>query len=330
MNSKRGKPADTHPRSDRARPQLPLSSSSPGGAFLFSEPFLEQFLQYLTLERRLAANTILAYRADLVSFLDFLRPNRLAALSEIEVSHIRAYLAQCHAQGISNRSNARRISSLRAFFKFLLAEKLIDADPCTVLDLPKPGHPLPKVLTIPEVNLLLAPPANDNSLALRNNAMLHLLYATGMRVSELVNLPLAGVNIMGGYVRVFGKGSKERLIPFGEAAREYLKVYTRDARPRILKKRPSDLLFVTGHGKGMTRLRFWQIIRQVARAAGITKKISPHMLRHSFATHLLEHGADLRSVQMMLGHADIATTQIYTHVDSNRLKSAHQKFHPRG
>lgn len=330
MNSKRGKPADNHSRSDRARPQLPSSSSPPGGASLFSEPFLEQFLQYLTLERRLAANTILAYRADLVSFLDFLRPSRLAHLSEIEISHIRAYLAHCHAQGISNRSNARRISSLRAFFKFLLAEKLIDTDPCAVLDLPKPGHPLPKVLTIPEVNLLLAPPANDNSLALRNNAMLHLLYATGMRVSELVNLPIAGVNIMGGYVRVFGKGSKERLIPFGEAAREYLKVYTRDARPRILKKRTSDLLFVTGHGKAMTRLRFWQIIQQTARVAGITKKISPHTLRHSFATHLLEHGADLRSVQMMLGHADIATTQIYTHVDSNRLKSAHQKFHPRG
>jgi integrase/recombinase XerD len=160
--------------------------------------------------------------------------------------------------------------------------------------------------------------------------MLHLLYATGMRVSELVNLPLAGVNLMGGYVRVFGKGSKERLIPFGEAAREYLKAYTTDARTRILKKRASDLLFVTGHGKGMTRLRFWQIVQQSARLAGITKKISPHMLRHSFATHLLEHGADLRSVQMMLGHADIATTQIYTHVDSNRLKSAHQKFHPRG
>ncbi|HCC54422.1 MAG TPA: site-specific tyrosine recombinase XerD, partial [Desulfobulbaceae bacterium] len=217
-----------------------------------------------------------------------------------------------------------------AFFKFLLAEKLIDTDPCAVLDLPKPGRPLPRVLTIPEVNRLLASPVNGNVLSLRNHAMLHLLYATGMRVSELVNLPLAGVNLMGGYVRVFGKGAKERLIPFGEAAREYLKLYTRDARPLILKKRVSDLLFVTGHSKAMTRLRFWQIVQQTARLAEISKKISPHMLRHSFATHLLEHGADLRSVQMMLGHSDIATTQIYTHVDSNRLKSAHQKFHPRG
>jgi integrase/recombinase XerD len=327
MDSKRGKPADNRPRSDRVHPQ---TSSPPGGASLFSEPFLDQFLQYLTLERRLAANTILAYQADLASFLDFLRPKRLTQLSEITVVHLRAYLSHCHAQGISNRSNARRISSLRAFFRFLLAERSIDIDPCLVLDLPKPGRPLPRVLTIPEVNRLLAPPANGDSLALRNNAMLHLLYATGMRVSELVNLPLAGVNLMGGYVRVFGKGSKERLIPFGEAAREYLKLYTRDARPRILKKRTSDFLFVTGHGKAMTRLRFWQIVRQSARLAEITNKISPHMLRHSFATHLLEHGADLRSVQMMLGHADIATTQIYTHVDSNRLKSAHQKFHPRG
>ena len=330
MDSKRGKPADNRPRSDRVHPQPPSPASPPGGASLFSEPFLDHFLQYLTLERRLATNTILAYQADLASFLDFLRPKRLTQLSEITVSHLRAYLSHCHSQGISNRSNARRISSLRAFFRFLLAERCLDTDPCLVLDLPKPGRPLPRVLTIPEVNRLLAPPANGDSLALRNNAMLHLLYATGMRVSELVNLPLAGVNLMGGYVRVFGKGSKERLIPFGEAAREYLKLYTRDARPRILKKRASDFLFVTGHGKPMTRLRFWQIVQQSARFAKITKKISPHMLRHSFATHLLEHGADLRSVQMMLGHADIATTQIYTHVDSNRLKSAHQKFHPRG
>lgn len=330
MKPKRGKPADHCPRSDRVRPKLPAPSSSSGGASLFSEPFLDQFIQYLSLERRLAANTILAYQADLVSFLDFLRPQRLTQLSQIDATHLRAYLAHCHAQGISNRSNARRISSLRAFFKFLLAEKCLTIDPCGILDLPKPGRPLPKVLTIPEVNRLLAPPTNDNALALRNHAMLHLLYATGMRVSELVNLPLAGVNLMGGYVRVFGKGSKERLIPFGEAAREYLKIYTQNGRPRILKKRTSDLLFVTGHGKPMTRLRFWQIVQQSARLNGITKKISPHMLRHSFATHLLEHGADLRSVQMMLGHADIATTQIYTHVDSNRLKSAHQKFHPRG
>jgi integrase/recombinase XerD len=330
MNNKRGKPAENCPRSDRDRPQPPSPFSPPGGASFFSEPFLDQFLQYLSLERRLAANTILAYQADLASFLDFLRPKRLSQLTEIDANHLRAYLDHCHAQGISNRSNARRISSLRTFFKFLLAEKCIAVDPCAILDLPKPGRPLPKVLTIPEVNRLLAPPATDNSLALRNNAMLHLLYATGMRVSELVNLPLAGVNLMGGYVRVFGKGSKERLIPFGEAAREYLKVYTRDARPQILKKRTSDFLFVTGHGKPMTRLRFWQIVQQTARLNGISKKISPHVLRHSFATHLLEHGADLRSVQMMLGHADIATTQIYTHVDSNRLKSAHQKFHPRG
>ena len=330
MKPKRGKPADHCPRSDRVRPQLPTPSSSSGGAFLFSEPFLDQFIQHLSLERRLAANTILAYQADLVSFLDFLRPQRLTHLGQIDAGHLRAYLAHCHAQGISSRSNARRISSLRAFFKFLLAEKCIDINPCAILDLPKPGRPLPKVLTIPEVNRLLTPPTNDNALALRNNAMLHLLYATGMRVSELVNLPLAGVNLMGGYVRVFGKGSKERLIPFGEAAREYLKIYTQNGRPRILRKRTSDLLFVTGHGKPMTRLRFWQIVRQTARLNEISKKISPHMLRHSFATHLLEHGADLRSVQMMLGHADIATTQIYTHVDSNRLKSAHQKFHPRG
>lgn len=273
----------------------------------------------------------MAYQADLLSFATFLTAKfQLAQATEINTSHLRAYLDHCHAKGVSSRSNARRISSLRAFFKFLLMEKLITTPPCAGLDLPKPGRPLPKVLTVNEVNLLLTAPARKAPLALRDHAMLHLLYATGMRVSELVNLPLAGVNIMGGYVRVFGKGAKERLIPFGEAAREYLKTYLAEGRAHILKKKASDFLFVTGHGQPMTRLRFWQIIRQNARRAGIEKKISPHMLRHSFATHLLEHGADLRSVQMMLGHSDIATTQIYTHVDSHRLKSVHQKFHPRG
>jgi integrase/recombinase XerD len=160
--------------------------------------------------------------------------------------------------------------------------------------------------------------------------MLHLLYATGIRVSELVKLPVPGLNIAGGYVRVLGKGAKERLVPFGEVAREHIETYLSEARPRLLKGRTSDFLFVTRSAKAMTRLRFWQIIQETAFAMGIRKKISPHMLRHSFATHMLEHGADLRSVQLMLGHADIATTQIYTHVDSDRLKSIHKRFHPRG
>ena len=288
------------------------------------------FLHYLAAERRLAANTIDAYRADLFSFLSFAATQKILDPAGITLTHIRDYLSHCRQQGISSRSNSRRISCLRAFFRFLLAERLIDHDPTRLIDLPKPGRPLPKVLTVAEVDRLLAGTAAETPLALRNQAMLHLLYATGMRVSELVGLPVAGVSLTGNFVRVLGKGSKERLVPFGEEARERLTAYLTRGRPHQLKSRNSDFLFLTARGQPMTRLRFWQIIGQCALANGIDKKISPHILRHSFATHLLEHGADLRSVQMMLGHSDIATTQIYTHVDSGRLKSIHQKFHPRG
>ncbi len=292
--------------------------------------FQDLFLHFLAAERRLADNTIAAYQSDLSSFLSFVAGRGVTDPASITTEQIRDFLGRCHRDGISNRSNARRTSCLRAFFRFLLAEQLVASDPTGLIDLPKPGRPLPKVLTIPEVDRLLAGEDDGGPLALRNRAMLHLLYATGMRVSELVGLPVAAVSLGGGYVRVLGKGSKERLVPFGDQAREHLSAYLRDGRPRQLKKRRSDFLFLTSRGTAMSRLRFWQIIRATARAAGIKKAISPHMIRHSFATHLLEHGADLRAVQMMLGHADIATTQIYTHVDSNRLKTLHQKFHPRG
>ena len=186
------------------------------------------------------------------------------------------------------------------------------------------------MLSIAEVDRLLTAGATSSPLMLRNHAMLHLLYATGMRVSELVNMPVAALNLGSGFVRVLGKGSKERLVPFGEEARDRVSRYLKEARPQLLKNRRSDFLFISNRCKPMTRLRFWQILREIARAKGINKEISPHVLRHSFATHLMTNGADLRWVQMMLGHADIATTQIYTHVDSDRLKSLHQKFHPRG
>lgn len=254
----------------------------------------------------------------------------MSKLNNIEIEHIRSYLANCYRQGVSTRSNARRISALRSFFKFLLVEKLITKNPTELLDLPKPGHTLPKVLTVPEVSRLLAGNSSPSPLDLRNLAMLHLLYASGLRVSELVNLPVSGLNLTASYVRVLGKGSKERIIPFGEQAAEKITNYLKDGRPVLLKGRSSDFFFVTNRAKPMTRLRFWQIIQETVFSAEIRKKISPHTLRHSFATHLLENGADLRSVQLMLGHSDISTTQIYTHVDSGRLKSIHQKFHPRG
>jgi integrase/recombinase XerD len=289
----------------------------------------DMFLHYLAAEKRLAKNTIRSYHFDLTSFIDFLSAVH-SRKSRITSDLLREYLALCHKNNISSRTVSRKISCLRSFFRFLVAERFISEDPTAVLDLPKPGHTLPQVLTEAEVTRLLADPPETTPLNLRNNAMLNLLYATGMRVSELVNLQIAAINLNSGYVRVLGKGNKERLIPFGKTAKGKINDYLRNARPKLLKTKFSDFIFVTGQGKNMTRLRFWQIIKERALAAEISRKISPHVLRHSFATHLLEHGADLRSVQMMLGHSDIATTQIYTHVDSSRLKALHQRFHPRG
>lgn len=301
------------------------------GAFSFATPLIDQFLHYLAAERRLAQNTLAAYHDDLAAFFAFAaQKRRVRDIAEINAETIRAYLSHCHDRGVATRSNARRISALRAFFRFLLREGIVGEEPTALIDLPKPGRPLPKVLTVSEVTKLLAAAAGDTPLALRNHAMLHLLYATGLRVSELVTLPVAAVQLTAGHLRIRGKGDKERLVPFGEAARERLEAYLRDGRPPLLKKKRSDILFLTSRATAMTRLRFWQIVQESVAACGIQKEISPHVLRHSFATHLLEHGADLRAVQMMLGHADIATTQIYTHVDAGRLKSIHRKYHPRG
>jgi len=286
------------------------------------------FLHYLAAEKRLSDNTIRSYQADLESFLSYLASINIL-LQKTSSSHIRDYFSASKKKGIANRSNARRLSCLRSFFRFLLAEKIIDHDPTAILEIPKSRRTLPEDLSVAEVGMLLTGQGDKTPLTIRNTAMLHLLYATGMRVSELVNLPFMAINLDAGFVRVIGKGSKERLIPFGEEAKDKLVLYLQNSRGKLLKAKKSRALFVTGRGTTMTRLRFWQIIQETAYKTGITKKISPHMLRHSFATHLLAHGADLRSVQLMLGHADISTTQIYTHVDSNRLKAVHQKFHPR-
>ena len=290
---------------------------------------LKQFLHYLTAERRLASNTVSAYRQDLSFFLYYLNSVRIRRIQDIRPDHIRGYLADCHQKKISSRSNARRVSSIRSFFRFLIAERMLEEDPSGIIDLPKPGHRLPRVLTVVEVTRLLEGAGGTGRYASRNSAMLHLLYASGLRVSELVNLPVSAVNLTAGHVRVVGKGTKERMVPLGEAAKEAIEEYLKNFRPHLLQGRTSNFLFVSRLGTAMTRLRFWQIVRETVRAAGIKKKISPHVLRHSFASHLLEHGADLRAVQVMLGHSDIATTQIYTHVNSDRLKSIHQKFHPR-
>lgn len=296
-------------------------------------PFItyqDLFIHYLAAERRLAENTIQAYRYDLEAFFCYLAKRGVDDPAAVKTADIRSYIAMRRRRGISTRSNARALSMLRAFFRFLLNEKIITELPTSLIDLPKLGRSLPKVLSVAEVDRLLAGAGDTGPLAQRNSTMLHLLYATGLRVSELVKLPMAALDLNAGYLRVLGKGSKERLVPFGEEAGERVRAYVAMARPAQLKGRLSDFMFVTARGTAMTRLRFWQIVQETALAAGIDKKISPHVLRHSFATHLLEHGADLRSVQMMLGHSDIATTQIYIHVNSGRLKDLHRKFHPRG
>ena len=292
----------------------------------------EHFLLHIAAEKRLAANTVQSYQYDLADFFGFVSRRNIRKIEKVSLTDIRDYLGRCRIRGQATRSVARKISTLRIFFRFLQTENIVSEDPTTLLESPKLGRTLPKSLTVNEVSRLLAATGETATapLEIRNRAMLHVLYATGLRVSELVLLRMAGVNFNGGHLRILGKGSKERLVPFGEEAREQLENYLLKARPMILKGRASNFIFITYRGRPMTRLRFWQIVQKNVYAAGINKRITPHTLRHSFATHLLENGADLRSVQMMLGHSDIATTQIYTHVNSDRLKNIHQRFHPRG
>lgn len=290
----------------------------------------ERFLLYLVAERRFTENSVAAYSADVSLFLNYLTSNRKYRLNALTIDDIYGFIEYCHGvRNTARKTDARRISSLKTFFSFLLREKLISNDLLFAVDLPKAERSLPKPLSESEMRRLLAPPALITQFTLRNHAMLLLLYSTGVRVSELVQLPLASLNMAAGFLRVMGKGRKERLIPFGEQAAAQLDIYLQQGRPLLLKGRKSEHLFISNRGRSMTRLRFWQILKESARAAGINKEISPHMLRHSFATHLLSHGADLRAVQMMLGHADIATTQIYTHIEQKRLKSIHRNFHPR-
>ena len=262
--------------------------------------------------------------------MQFIADKNHRDLSAIDLETIHGFLVVSRSKSISHRSNARRVSALNSFFSFLARQGRIDRNPFAMVDLPKSGRLLPKALSIEEVNRLLEQPEVSSPLLIRNWTMLLLLYSTGVRVSELVNLPLVGCNMESGFLKVIGKGNKERLIPFGRAAAEAVDNYLEHSRPLLLKGRKSTYLFITNRAKPMTRARFWQILKETAEAAGIRKQISPHMLRHSFATHLLANGADLRAVQMMLGHADIATTQIYTHIDQDRLKSIHRSFHPRG
>ncbi len=313
--------------------------SSPARSRPLSADFSELhdlFRHYLLSERRFARNSVDAYCSDITLFLDHLNSAGNTTLQGVAIADIHGFLerttpttAERPGERPAKRTISRRVSALKSFFSFLHREGRLEHNPFVAIDLPKKGRLLPKSLSEEEVQRLLAPPQSPAPLAVRDHTMLILLYSTGLRVSELVTLPLAAVNTDAGFLRVLGKGSRERLIPFGETARQRLEEYLAISRRLLLKGKQSRYLFISNRGTCMTRLRFWQILRKNAQLAGIDRKISPHMLRHSFATHLLSHGADLRAVQMMLGHADIATTQIYTHVDSERLKTIHRTFHPR-
>ena len=288
---------------------------------------IDHVLDALWMERGISDNTLAAYRSDLLKFAEWLAEKGINLLHAHDAD-LRLYLA-----GMDNRSMrtlSRRLSSLRQFFGYLAREGRIQHDPSVRIESPRLGRPLPKSLTEEEVEALLQAPDAGTPLGLRDRCMLEVLYATGLRVSELVGLMLTQINQRQGVVRVTGKGNKERLVPLGAEALDWLQKYLQEARPVLVKDLAIDALFSTWRGAKMTRQAFWHLIKRYARLAGVTKPMSPHVLRHAFATHLLNHGADLRVVQMLLGHSDISTTQIYTHVARERLKNLHAEHHPRG
>jgi integrase/recombinase XerD len=294
-----------------------------------TEALIDRYLSELRIEGGVARNTLDGYRNDLRKFHSFLKTRRIRALERVSRGTMSAFVGSLTRRKLSPASMARCLSALRGFYRFLRKERFVRDNPTTDLTMPRPWLRLPKTLRADEVGRLLRTAGGRKPEDARDAAMLELLYATGLRVSELVGLEMARLNLEVGYVLVSGKGSKQRIVPMGEPARRKLEVYLSDARPALLRGRSSPNVFVTRLGGMLTRQGFWKLLRARARQARITKRISPHMLRHSFATHLLDHGADLRSVQAMLGHADITTTQIYTHVERARLKRLHTELFPR-
>ena len=295
-----------------------------------SAGLIDEFCDALWLEDGLARNTLDAYRRDLSQFATWLEAEHGKKLLQGNVADIQAYLGHQFRRKTRASSAARLLSSLKRFFRYCLRQGKVKSDPTLRIDAPKLPRGLPRSLTEEDVESLLAAPRVEQALGLRDRAMLETLYASGLRVSELVSLNLSQVSQDMGVVRVMGKGSKERLVPLGEESLDWIQRYLKEARTELLRGRASDDLFVTAQGGAMTRQSFWHLLRRYARLAGLKKPISPHTLRHAFATHLLNHGADLRVVQLLLGHSDISTTQIYTHVARERLKQLHAKHHPRG
>ncbi len=292
-----------------------------------SEDILRSFLDFLSVEKGLSANTVFSYSRDINKFLRFLHKEKIPLLKTGEDDLARFIHHQSRA-GLSARSLARMVSSLKSFYKFLVLDGRVKKNPASNFSSPKTWMALPKFLTISEVESLLRQPDAGEPRGMRDKAMLELLYATGLRVSELVSLKPGNINLEEGFLICMGKGGKERIVPVGETAASAVRRYLQEARPKLLKK-PGDSLFLTYRGEAFTRQGFWKILKSYAKKAGLGLHISPHILRHSFATHLLERGADLRSVQLMLGHSQITTTQLYTHISRKRLRRVYDKYHPR-
>ncbi len=290
---------------------------------------LEAFSQYLTLERGASPNTIAAYRRDLHHLVDYLEGHGVAAPAQATAPLLREFVFQLKDLGLAATSIRRHISATRTYYRFLAGEGLVLRDPTERLTSPKKWRTLPSVLSVAEVERILAAPRSDDRLAWRDRAMVEFAYATGARVSELVHVAVKDVLFDEGLVRLFGKGSKERLVPIGRRALGAVALYAREIRPTLEKGRGKGILFLNGRGAPLSRVGAWGIIKKLARAAGVTKRVTPHTFRHTFATHLLEGGADLRAVQEMLGHADLSTTQLYTHVDRDYLRTVHRQYHPR-
>ena len=293
-----------------------------------SEALVDRFLDAIWMERGLSQNTLGAYRADLMTLGRGLSKRK--TIDEADKADLLAFIAKRVESGAKPRSTARQLSSFRRFFRYIMREGLRDTDPTADIEMPRIGRSLPKTLSEDEVDALLSAPNTDEPLGHRDRAMLELLYATGLRVSELINLRQSQINFNQGVLRIVGKGDRERLIPLGDESQRWLKDFIDGPRMEILLERQTDYLFPTRRGDRMTRQAFWHIIKRYAEKAGIRKKLSPHSLRHAFATHLLNRGADLRVVQLLLGHSDLSTTQIYTHVARERLKDLHGEHHPRG
>ncbi|HBT47384.1 MAG TPA: site-specific tyrosine recombinase XerD [Peptococcaceae bacterium] len=293
------------------------------------QQLLDDFLYYLAVERGLAENTLASYHSDLEQYLNYLAEARVTSLEEAGRGLIVAYLVRLQQQGRSPATICRHLAALRSFYQFLVREGVLATDPTATMESPRQARKLPRVLTVQEVEMLLNQPRTKTPAGLRDKAMLELLYASGLRVSELVSLNVDQVDLQEGYVRCTGKGSRERVVPIGPVACFYLKAYLEQGRGRLLKGRKETALFVNQQGKRLSRQGCWKIIKAYARAAGLPLNITPHTLRHSFATHLLENGADLRSVQELLGHADISTTQIYTHLTQKKIREIYNHTHPR-